>query len=115
MTTRDVYTLELQMKHLMLSSALVVPFKPLRLTIRSSRTHRIRTVSPSCEYAYAFSNYRSTKTLLAHITFVRFLVRVNTHVLFKLPDDENASRTHHIRTVSRSREYACGFAKHQLD
>ena len=26
---------------------------------------------------------RLTKTLLAHITFVRFLVRVNTHVVFK--------------------------------
>ena len=29
--------------------------------------------------------------------------------------DENISRTHHIRTVSRSREYACGLSKYQLD
>ena len=31
----------------------------------------------------SFQMIRSTKTLLAHITFVRFLVRVNTHVGFQ--------------------------------
>ena len=108
-----------------------------------SRTHHIRTVSRSCEYACAFQITRITKSFIAHITFVRFLVRVNTHVLFKAPDsrkrflahiafvrflvrvnthvafkhsdDENASRTHHIRTVSRSCEYACGFSNYQND
>ena len=33
-----------------------------------------------------FQITRFTKTLLAHITFVRFLVRVNTHVVFKSLD-----------------------------
>ncbi|CAL6326068.1 unnamed protein product [Bathycoccus prasinos] len=34
----------------------------------------------------------------------------------KLPDvnDENASRTHRIRTVSLSCAYACGFANYQV-
>ena len=29
--------------------------------------------------------------------------------------DENASRTHHIHTVSRSCEYACGLSNYQLE
>ena len=61
-----------------------------------------------------FQMTRFTKTLLAHITFVRFLVRVNTHVGFQITRMyENASRTHHIHTVSRSCEYACGLSKYQ--
>ena len=56
-----------------------------------------------------FQITRITETLLAHITLVRFLVRVNTHVAFQIPDYENSSRTHRTRTVSRSCEYACGF------
>ena len=88
-----------------------------------------------------------TIPLLAHITFVRFLFRVNTlvpfqitkvdeklytffffftfkcgfsfventHVRFQMLEiDENASRTHRIRTVSRSCAYACGFSNYQM-
>ena len=73
-----------------------------------SRTHHIRTVSRSCEYACGFSNARLSKTSLAHITFIRFLVRVNTHVGFQITRlTKTLSRTHHIRTVSRSCAYAC--------
>ena len=54
----------------------------------SSRTRGIQTVSRSCAYACGFSNDQLTKTLLAHITFVRFLVRVNTHVVCKSPDQK---------------------------
>ena len=34
-----------------------------------------------------FQMTRLTKSFIAHITFVRFLVRVNTHVLFKVQLD----------------------------
>ena len=51
-----------------------------------------------------------TITLLAHMALVRFLFRVNTHVLFKYQMYEKLYRKHHIRTVSRSCEYACVFA-----
>ena len=61
----------------------LVAFQMTELTKTSSRTHHIRTVSRSCEYACGFVKYQITKTLLAHITFVRFLVRVNTHVVFQ--------------------------------
>ena len=100
--------------------------------------NRTRTVSRSVNTLVDFQITRRTKTLLAHITFVRFLVRVNTHVVFQMTRftktllahiafirflvrvnthvdfsnyqiHENASRTHHIYTVSRSCEYACGF------
>ena len=54
-----------------------------------------------------FQTTRFTKTLLAHIALVRFLVRVNTHVaLSNHQNNEKFYRTHHIHTVSRSREYA---------
>ena len=68
-------------EELMLSA--LVTFQITQIDENSSRTHRIRTVSRSCEYACDFQITRSTKTLLAHITFVRFLVRVNTHVRFQ--------------------------------
>ena len=59
---------------------------------------------------HVLSNHQMYEKLLAHITFIRFLVRVNTHVDFQIDQMyENASRTHHIRTVSRSCEYACAF------
>ena len=49
----------------------------------------------------------SSKTHLAHIALVRFLVRVNTHVaLSNHQNNEKFYRTHHIHTVSRSCEYA---------
>ena len=57
---------------------------------------------------------RSTKTLLAHIALVRFLVRVNTHVVFKSLDYEKLYHKHRIHTVSRSREYACALSNHQI-
>ena len=65
-----------------LQHALVPDFQRLN-DEKTSRTHHIRTVSRSCEYACEFAKIRSTKSLLAHITFVRSLVRVNTHVVFK--------------------------------
>ena len=40
-----------------------------------------------------FQSIRSTKTLLAHITLVRFLVRVNTHV-----DSQSTISNKHIIT-----------------
>ena len=59
---------------------------------------------------------RLTKLHLASFTFIRFLVRVNTHVALQSTRvDENFSRTHHTRTVSRSCEYACGFSNYQID
>jgi hypothetical protein len=50
----------------------------------ASRTHRIRTVSRSCEYARGLFKLPDVrKTLLAHITFIRSLFRVNTHVVYQ--------------------------------
>ena len=43
-------------------------------------------MSTNVEYACAFANDKLTKSFIAHITFVRFLVRVNTHVAFQIPD-----------------------------
>ena len=109
---------------------------------KRSRTHHTRTVSRSCEYACGFQITRSMKALLAHITFVRFLVRVNTHVAFQITRitktllahitfirplvrvnthvgfqstriTKKLSRTHHIRTASRSCEYACDFSNYK--
>ena len=38
---------------------------------------------------------------------------LSTHVVFQTTQiDENSSRTHRTRTVSRSCEYACGFSKY---
>ena len=58
---------------------------------------------------------RLTKTLLAHITFVRFLVRVNTHVSFQT--------TRLSKTLSQKLhsyiffvcEYACAFSNVEID
>ena len=61
----------------------LVPFQIDQIHEKLYRKHHTRTVSRSCEYACAFQMTRITKTLLAHITFVRFLVRVNTHVAFQ--------------------------------
>ena len=52
----------------------------------------------------SFQTTRCSKTLLAHIAFVRLLVRVNTHVVFQSRERES--------TVSLSCEYACAFSNY---
>ena len=61
-------------------------FSNVEIDENTSRTHHIHTASRSCEYARDFQITRMTKTLLANIALVRFLVPVNTHVIFKLPE-----------------------------
>ena len=56
---------------------------------------------------------RCSEALLANIAFVRFLVRVNTHVNFHLTIcTKTLYRRHRIRTASRSCEYACGLSNY---
>ena len=62
-----------------------VAFQTTQIHEKLYRTHHIRTVSRSCEYACGFANDQI---------------------------DEKLHRTHHIRTVSRSCEYACGLSNY---
>ena len=82
-----------------------VDFQSTRFTKTFSHTsHSIRFLVRVNTHV-DFQITRLTKTLLAHITLVRFLFRVNTHVDFQITQiHENASRTHHTRTASRSCE-----------
>ena len=75
-----------------------VPLQSTRSTKNASRTHHIRTVSRSCEYACGLSIYQIGKAFIANITFVRFLVRVNTLVGFQMTTFTK-NRKHHTRTV----------------
>ena len=89
----------------------LVPFQSIRMT-KSFIAHiafirflvRVNAHVP-------FQTIRMTKSFIAHIAFVRFLVRVNTHVAFQITRiTKTLSHKHHIRTVSRSCEYACVFS-----
>ena len=90
-------------------------FKPLD-DEKLSRTHHIHTVSRSCEYACGFAKYQIHVKRFSHTSHSYGFSFVWIRMwLFKLPVDEKLYRTHRTRTVSRSCEYACGFANYQID